>query len=221
MQYGGIAVGIASWRGVGHRTDTRIPALLASAAGYEFLWALYYEREGQTNPTVEKFRADLTYIRDQYAGDPRYAHVDGKFVVFVYNADDLDCEISTRWHQANTVGAHLVLKVFPNYRTCADQPQGWHQYAPASAVDRQADYSFAISPGFWKKGEDLPRLERDLGRWEENIRDMVASGAPWQLVTTFNEWGEGSSVESAVEWQTPSGYGAYLDALHRDGIPEV
>jgi hypothetical protein len=48
---------------------------------------------------------------------------------------------------------------------------------------------------------------------------MVASGAPWQLVTTFNEWGEGTSVESAVEWDTASGYGAYLDALHRNGLP--
>jgi hypothetical protein len=36
-------------------------------------------------------------------------------------------------------------------------------------------------------------------------------------VTTFNEWGEGTAVESATEWASPSGYGAYLDALHNDG----
>ena len=46
---------------------------------------------------------------------------------------------------------------------------------------------------------------------------MVASGAPFQLVTTFNEWGEGTSVESATEWNSLSGYGAYLDALHNNG----
>ena len=46
---------------------------------------------------------------------------------------------------------------------------------------------------------------------------MVASRAPWQLVTTFSEWGEGTPVEPAQEWQTASGYGAYLDALHDDG----
>jgi hypothetical protein len=39
----------------------------------------------------------------------------------------------------------------------------------------------------------------------------------FQLVTTFNEWGEGTSVESAKEWETSSGYGAYLDALHNNG----
>ena len=46
---------------------------------------------------------------------------------------------------------------------------------------------------------------------------MVASGAQWQLVTSFNEWGEGTAVESATEWSSPSGQGAYLDALHDDG----
>jgi hypothetical protein len=43
---------------------------------------------------------------------------------------------------------------------------------------------------------------------------MIASGAPFQLVTTFNEWGEGTAVESAREWSSASGYGTYLDILH-------
>jgi hypothetical protein len=43
---------------------------------------------------------------------------------------------------------------------------------------------------------------------------MVASGTRWQLITTFNEWGEGTAVESADQWATSSGQGAYLDALH-------
>jgi hypothetical protein len=47
---------------------------------------------------------------------------------------------------------------------------------------------------------------------------MVRSHARWQLVTTFNEWLEGTAVESAREWATRSGEGAYLDALHA-GLP--
>jgi hypothetical protein len=46
---------------------------------------------------------------------------------------------------------------------------------------------------------------------------MVRSKANWQLVTTFNEWGEGSAVESAQEWASPSGFGTYLDALKANG----
>jgi hypothetical protein len=47
---------------------------------------------------------------------------------------------------------------------------------------------------------------------------MVASEEPWQVITTFNEWGEGTAVESAAEWESQSGYGLYLDALHSDGV---
>ena len=218
MQYGGISVGIASWWGVGHHTDVRIPALLAASAGTGFRWALYYEAEGTANPSVAQIRADLTAIRDRYGSDPSYARIEGKFVVFVYNANDGDCAVAERWQQANTVGAYVVLKVFAGYPACAKQPQSWHQYAPVVAADHQRGFSYAISPGFWQKGQGV-RLARDLARWEQNVRDMVASGAPWQLVTTFNEWGEGTSVESAVEWASPAGYGAYLDALHRNGQP--
>ena len=48
----------------------------------------------------------------------------------------------------------------------------------------------------------------------QKLYDMNGTSLPWHLVLTFNEWGEGTSVESAQEWATPSGYGAYLDALH-------
>ena len=33
---------------------------------------------------------------------------------------------------------------------------------------------------------------------------MIASHARWQLVTTFNEWGEGTAVEGAKQWRRPA-----------------
>src|ERR1043165_6637002 len=216
MQNGGIQAGIAFGWGQGSKTDTHIPGLLQAAAGTNFRWSIYYENESQGDPSVAQLTNDLTYLRDKYGNDPSFLRIGGRFVVFVY-ADGADaCGMVDRWKQANTVGAYLVLKVFSGYRNCTNQPDGWHQYSPAVAADSQRGYSYAIAPGFWKKG-DTVRLARDLTRWNQNIRDMVASGAPWQLVTTFNEWGEGTSVESAQEWATRSGYGAYLDALHSNG----
>ncbi|HET8521803.1 MAG TPA: LamG-like jellyroll fold domain-containing protein, partial [Thermomicrobiales bacterium] len=140
------------------------------------------------------------------------------FVVFVYGSAGESCDMVDRWTQANAgIGAYLVLKVFSGYTRCANQPDGWHQYVPASATDHQPGKSYVISPGFWKWGEASPRLERDPNRWAQNIQSMIASNEPFQLVTTFNEWGEGSSAESATEWESSSGYGVYLDALHADG----
>ena len=220
MQYGGVQTGISSWWGTGHRTDTRFGTILAAtnAMASTFRWALYYENESLGNPTVATLASDLAYIRDHYATNPAYFRVNGRFVVFVY-ADASDaCGMADRWKQANVgINAYVVLKVFSGYRFCTSQPDAWHQYSPAVAADSQPGYSYSISPGFYKADESTPRLARDLTRWNQNIRDMVASNAPFQLVVSFNEWGEGTATESADEWASPSGYGSYLDALHANG----
>jgi hypothetical protein len=216
MQYGGIQAGIASWWGQGSKPDGRVPALLQAASGTAFQWSIYYEPESLGDPSVAQINSDLTYFHDHYASNPSFLKIGGKFVVFVYSDTVDSCGMADRWKQANTVNAYVILKVFPGYKTCASQPDGWHQYSPAVAADYQAGYSYAISPSFWKVGESA-RLVRDLTRWNTNIRDMITSGAPFQLITTFNEWGEGTAIESASEWSSPSGYGAYLDALHNNG----
>jgi hypothetical protein len=220
LTYGGVQVGIASWWGQGTPTDTRLPLLLAATAtaGSKLRWAAYYEPEGSGDPSVAQLTSDLTYLRDRYGSDPSYFRINGRFVLFVYGDGNDDCTSTSRWSQANaTIHAYLVMKVFPGSQSCANQPDAWHQYAPANAVNAVAGQSYNISPGFYKAGESVPRLGRDLTRWYGNVRDMIASGTPFQLVTSFNEWGEGTSVESATEWSSASGYGAYLDALHADG----
>ena len=218
MEYGKIQAAIASWWGQGQQTDTKIAGLLSAAAGTRFRWALYYENESQGDPSASQIQADLVYIHDHYGTDPSFLRVNGKFVIFVYASPTDGCGMADRWKQANTIGAYIVLKVFPGYNNCSSQPDSWHQYSPAVASDQQGSTSFSISPGFWLKGNDV-RLPRDINRWTQNVKDMIASGAKWQLITTFNEWGEGTAVEPALEWPSASGYGQYLDALHFDGTP--
>ena len=216
MQYGGIEAGIASWWGQGSKTDQRIGTLLRAADGTTFRWSLYYEAEAGGDPSVAKIQDDLTYLENHYGSDPSFLRIDGRFVIFVYADGGDACGMASRWAQGNTVNAYVVLKVFSGYKTCSDQPASWHQYGPASATADMSPYSYTISPGFWKKGES-PRLNRDTSRWANQVAAMTASNAQWQLVTTFNEWGEGTAVESAKEWASPSGYGTYLDILH--GLP--
>jgi hypothetical protein len=216
MQYGNIQAGIASWWGQGSQTDSKISGLLTAAAGTNFRWALYYENESQGDPSVSQLQNDLTYIYNHYGQNPSYLKVNGKFVVFAYSDTADACGMADRWKQANTLGAYIVLKVFPGYAKCTSQPDSWHQYSPAVAADQQGSYSYSISPGFWLKGNP-ERLARDLNRWAQNVRDMAASGANWQLVTTFSEWGEGTVVEPGTLWESASGYGQYLDLLHTNG----
>ncbi len=216
MQYAGIQAGIASWWGQGSQTDSKITGLLNAAAGTNFRWALYYELESTGDPSASQIQNDLTYIRDHYGNTPNYLRVNGRFVVFVYADGNDGCGMADRWKQGNTVGAYVVLKVFQGYLTCASQPNDWHQYSPAVAEDQQGNYSISISPGFWLMNNNV-RLARDLTRWTQNVKDLVASTARWKLITTFSEWGEGTAVEPALEWGSSSGNGQYLDVLHYNG----
>ena len=220
MQYAGMKAAISSWWGPGHYTDTRLKQLMQTTVGMgsSLKWAVYYENEGYGDPSVDTIASDLAYIRDNLATSSAYLKINGKFVVFVYSAGDTSCTVADRWAQANSrIGnaAYVDLKVFLGYGSCANQPASWHQYGPSSPEDKQAGYSIMISPGFWKASESTPRLARDPARWQTNVADLVSYNAPWRLVETFNEWGEGTSVESAQEWASSSGYGTYIDALHK------
>jgi hypothetical protein len=217
MRYAHLDAGIYSWWGRDRSppTDDRFWRYLAVARTTPFRWAIYYEPEGYSDPSVERIHSDLVYIRDTYAGKPAYLQVGGRFVVFVYGGS---CETAERWKQANDgVGAYVVLKAFTGYRDCRVQPDGWHEYSGTRAEYELPGNAFMIAPGFdeVRKGAALPR---DPTRWRQSIADMAAAKDPWQLVISWNEWPEGTSVEDASEWQTPSGYGAYVDALHA-GLP--
>lgn len=217
MQYGGIQAGIASWWGRGSRTDRRISELLDAGETTTFRWALMYEPEAHGDQTPAQINSNLRYIESRYATEASYLRVDGRFVVFVYaNAGD-GCGTANRWAAARAIGAYVMLKIFSGYQKCANQPDGWYQYSPDVGGVSVPRSSYTISPGFWKATEASPRLPRDIVQWKQDIQRMVASKAPFQLISTFNEWGEGTAIESASEWSTPSGYGLYLDTLHQAG----
>lgn len=212
MKYGNIQGAIASWWGQGHNTDQNIPELLQAASGTDFKWTLYYEHEAVVaSPSTASISNDLTYILNNYAPSPNFLRINGKPVIFVYADANDRCSMVTRWKNANAGRFYVVLKVFPNYLSCTDQPDNWHQYSPAVAYDQQGSRSVSISPGFWLKGE-APRLVRDITRWNKNIRDMVAANPSFQLITTWNEWGEGTQIEDSTQLGR-----AYLEALHNNG----
>jgi len=233
LQYAGVTLGIASWFGQTSNTEKHWPAIIAAAQGSGFAWAPYYEKEGTSDPTPQQIADDLHYLRTTYGGaGSALASLPGKGMpVFVYNTDDptnaKGCDTVDRWNQARQLlqqeygeTIYIDLKVFPQYATCAGSPtiNGWHQYGPASAQQNfstaPGDGSFTVSPGFWKAGTTYgtaPFLARDRIRWQGNVAAMNASGAKWQLVTTYNEWGEGTAIESSSGCLAPVLSGTYCD----------
>ncbi len=227
MNYGHFNFALSSWWGQGSKEDLRLQNLLNASHGTSVKIAPYYEAEGNTiasesgspNPTSAQITSDLNYISLNYASDSNYMFIGGKPVIFAFADSGDGCTMADRWAAANAAANrqfYIVLKVFSGYGTCANQPNNWHQYGPAVAEDSQGSHSFSISPGFWKYDSGTPLLGRDTARWHSNVTDMNCSSADLKLVTTFNEWGEGTSVESADQWSSSSGQGTYLDELHNN-----
>ncbi|MDX6351362.1 MAG: hypothetical protein QOF84_6152 [Streptomyces sp.] len=213
MQYGGLQAGISSWWGAGKREDKRLPLLMSEGSKLGFSWTVYYENEAYADPSATEIRKNLDYLR-KYSDQKTWLHVNGKPVIFVYGGGGDGCGMATRWAQANkTAGYYVVLKVFGGYQDCANQPQGWHQYA--SGLDVQKGYSAILSPGFWKNTDKQPTVPRDLDTFRKDATTVATSGEPFQLVVTYNEWGEGTAVESSTDWPSSSGHGAYIDILHQ------
>ena len=178
-------------------------------------WSIYHEDERHQDASPEKLRADLNYLKSWFAWHPAWAHIDRRPVVFVYN--EAGCEVADRWMKASNGEWYVVLKLFKGYRECSTQPDSWHQYGPVDAVVRIPGVSYSVSPGFWRADIErplLPRVPRE--DFCENVKEMVESGDPWQLITTFNEAGEGTMIEaSSKHWGSDTKFGFYLDCLNR------
>jgi hypothetical protein len=217
MQWGHITAATYSWWGQGSQTDSRFAAHLAAGGKLGFQWAIYHELEGYGDPSVESIRADLEYIRDTHAASPGYLKLGGRPVVFVYGDKDdgTNCGAATRWAAANqTVGAYLVLRTFKGYRACEANIDGWHPYSANKNEFDLFPFAYSISPGFYFAKDDRPARRRSVRSWSRMVHRMVDSPAQFHFVISFNEWGEGTAIESAVQWSSRSGYGRYLDVLH-------
>jgi hypothetical protein len=215
LNYAHIDLSIASWWGQGTNDKSRITLLMDETVAMESRnkWTIYFEDEIRNDPSAEVIRDDLDYIKKWFAWHPTWAHMDGRPVVFVYN--EAGCEVADRWAEASNGDWYVVLKVFKGFRECQSQPDSWHQYGPGRPVNRVAGISTSISPGFWRADVQDPRLPRvSQEDFCENVKEMVASRDPWQLITTFNEAGEGTMIEASAEWASDTIYGFYLDCLH-------
>ena len=217
-------VAIASWWGQGTKEDTAFNNIITDFMGrsdnpYPNLrWSMYYEDEGFGDPSVATLVSDLTHIKNAFTNNPYYFKIDGKPVIFVYgNTTDEPGTILQRWSDANAQlgnAFYYVLKVFGGYATSSPQPSSWHQYAPASRSGQHGSYSYYVSPGFWLDGQ-AERLARNAADFENAVKSMVNSNATWKLTQTWNEWGEGTSVEPGQQVVIVNG----IDAIDPNGTP--
>jgi hypothetical protein len=219
MRYAGMQAGIFSWWGAAsspglpygyQEVDRAFGVALQAAHGTPFTFGIYFESGSPAfgDRSVGALRNYMTYVRDHYANDPNYLHMAGRPVIFVWpNAGD-GCNMAQNWHDAN-IGFYIVQKRFDGFQSCAGLADSWHEYSPNGYSAVLKPYSYSVSPGFNRYDSQGPFLARDPGQFDKAVAAMAAAPVQWKLVTTFNEWGEGTAVEPAAEWGN-----TYLDILH-------
>jgi len=179
---------------------------------------IYYEKEWTTGGPVPKteINSDIDYIKNNYAGTNSAPNsnwfrltTNGPAVIYVYNATptayksqlDYQIKLSLKWSEVKLQKAiYTVLKVFSGWQTYAKRSSSWHQYAPSTAYSKIPGISSFVSPGFWNKPDASPRLNRDLARWDLNVKALATDLTPLKTIQTWNEWTEGTSIESSTTW---------------------
>ncbi len=204
MKKAGIDLIISSWWGQNGFEDQVLDKIfkeVMSAADNPYpdmKFTIYYEKEGFANVPKSEIISDINYIKNKYGNSSYFYKIDGRPVIFVYNADGGGINDAQKWKQVrDETGIYVVLKVFTGYKDNLGLADSWHQYAPTTSFGIHGSYSAFISPGY-HKGDEAVRLEREnFVRFENDVIALKNANVQFKLIETWNEWGEGTGIEPA------------------------
>ena len=216
---------IATWWGQGDFTDTALKAVLDVAdkmqSGTKV--TVYYETVPDKNP--RKATDDLLYILRNYGAKQSFLKVDGVPVVFLYGR--AIGQLSARqWGEVAAAVKReipVLLIADTDSRTKPNKADfdGFHFYNPVGRIKRGVNMnpfyeeytqqyrvpgkilSLTIIPGYddthvRKPGTAVPR---DNATLYKQLWFSAASAKPdWILITSWNEWHEGSEIEPSLEF---------------------
>ena len=209
--------------------DQGMPLILDTAGKHGLKVTVYYETVPPRDaPKPDGAVDDVLYILERYGKHPAWLKVDGKPVIFVYGRAVGQIKLDG-WRQvaAAVKEKHPAVLIGDQITEAAAEVfDGIHTYNPtgrvagktAAEIREWAATNFpawvktagskiacvTIIPGYddHKLGRKEPRpiTARHKGdtyraMWEQ----AMAANPDWVLVTSFNEWHEGSEIEPSVE----------------------
>lgn len=218
----GIDVLIASWWGQGHFSDQALPRLLDAAAETSVRISLYYE----TIPggSEQGVLSDLRYILSRYGDHPAFFKHDGEPVIFVYGRAMGEIPYDAWQRVIETIKAERPLKLIADSTDgrWAEIFDGLHMYNPVGPIVGGSDMrrlyesltwaaksrgkisSVTVIPGYDDsnigRASVIVAPRRDGALYDELWELALASRPDWVIITSFNEWHEGSEIEPSVEY---------------------
>ncbi len=204
---------ISSWWGPGNYIDDAFPKLLEISAGMGFNATIYLEMAKDR----DDLRNQLLYVMREYGDHPAFLKWEGRPVIFIYGrvmgAFDLETfeaifvDLAFQGFSAFYIADRLdarYLEVF----------DGLHTYNPLAEMDRYPRLSedirsqgkiFAatIAPGYDDTVIRDPGMVVDRANgtfYRDSWERIMLSKADWVLITSWNEWHEGSEIEPSLEF---------------------
>jgi len=211
---------IATWWGKGTFEDRAFQVLLDVASEESFLVTVYYEDANSPAQII----SDVNYIISRYSSNSSFLTVEGLPVIFFYvrvtekfslaEWENVFAELDRQGRRIFAIADGLrneFLSVFQGIHTYnpVSLPLDLvaEQYKAASLLARLQGALFAatVVPGYdeaYKKASNL-FVDRAGGGTYRAYWDIAhASNPQWILITSFNEWHEGSEIEPSVEFGT-------------------
>jgi hypothetical protein len=210
---------ISSWWGQNSFEDQALRELLKIAEEMGFQISVYYEAAANKEQVLRDFR----YLIDRYGKSPAFLKWQGKPAIFVYGrvTGEQIPLLDWEWvfNSLQAVGREAVFLgdgfseelayYFDGIHTY--NPAGltraeiWAQYQNAAAVARKHGRLFAatVIPGYDDTIIRTPGLKLDRRNgalYREMWQTALGVNPGWVLITSFNEWHEGSEIEPSREY---------------------
>ena len=197
------------WPGDAHEAQV-LEALLKVVRGTDFTVSVYVEDARDAG----HLRTQMLELAQKYGNRDNWLRVDGKPVLFVYGRTVNDLSLPAMQSVMRDMPAFVVVDTvhpvmvptFDGSHTYvgAAFPERYHQqFEGLAAKARLYDKLLCatVLPGYDDSHVRTPALvvRRDDGRFFERAW-ATASLADWVIVSTWNEWHEGSEIEPSLEY---------------------
>ncbi|MEI6043602.1 MAG: hypothetical protein WCS37_04315 [Chloroflexota bacterium] len=220
----GIDAFAVSWNGSTGDWANRFNSMLNMASG-GFTIAVHYETTLVANNSVENTITNLRFIRDNYSTNPKYLRYEGKPVIFFWRAEAVT-SISNWQNIRNQVDPNHeqiwsidsidtnVLQVFDSMHLFSggkwdNNPVAKYQQfrndinKVQASTGRRKLWTAGVTPGYDDRKFRSPGEFRDReggSYYQRSWAAAIGSNADMVTISTWNEWYEGSSIESGEAW---------------------
>lgn len=201
---------VVAWTGANSFTDKALQKIVDIANAENFLISVYVEDAKDATDYASK----LEYLKNSYTSHPCWLRTinrwgEDKPVVFIYRRvfrNDLESKIDIGFDSGFfTIGDIMMANGMEYF-------DGQHLYLPICDIEFLdiiydkcgGDFFVAtVAPGFddsFIRKESQIYTRSGTALYDEMWQIAIASRANWAIVSTWNEWQEGSQIEPAKEY---------------------